>query len=98
MPRFSLGNFSPLGQISPEPWGASSGPLKKERSPTIVCHCFAEAVLFAEKHRQHCFCEAVAHLFQQAARVARLLEIDEIVTPNARWHVACYKNVRCEVT
>jgi hypothetical protein len=43
-----------------------SSPLKKERVSAIVCHCFAEAVLFAEKYGQHCFCEAVAHLFQRA--------------------------------
>ena len=29
-----------------------------------VCHCFAEAVLFAKKYERHCFREAVAHSYQ----------------------------------
>jgi hypothetical protein len=27
----------------------------------MMCHCFVEAVLFAEKSERHCFREAVAH-------------------------------------
>ena len=36
-------------------------PIEKDRHWAIVCHCFAEAVFFAEKYGRHCFCEAVAH-------------------------------------
>ena len=43
--------------------GSYSSLLKKERVPAMVCHCFAEAVLFAEKYGQHCFCEAMARAF-----------------------------------